>query len=238
MRLGGEVSLGGQNHPACATRLYSTGSMDQPTNREIEIKVRVHDPAALLNGLRRMGAVSKGRVFEQNTVYDTQNSAFRRAGRLLRLRLETPAPRSARATGTRLVRPKLHPRRAILTAKAPPHPGGRGSHRARYKVRLERELVLHDPAQFARSITSLGLRPSFIYEKFRSTFELPKLHLDLDETPVGTFLELEGSPRAIDRAARALGFTPRDYFRGTYWDVYAADCRRRGRPLKNMVFPS
>ena len=212
--------------------------MARATKREIEIKLRVHDLAALLRALRRISAASKGRVFEQNRIYDTPDSAFRQTGRLLRLRLETPAPRSARATGTRLVRPKLRPRRAILTAKAPPHLGGRGAHRARYKVRLERELVLHNPTQFARSITSLGLRPSFIYEKFRSMFELPDLHLDLDETPVGTFLELEGAPRTIDRAARTLGFTPRDYFRGTYWDVYAADCRRRGRPLKNMVFPS
>jgi adenylate cyclase class 2 len=212
--------------------------MARATNREIEIKLRVHDLAALLRALRRIGAASKGRLFERNTIYDTPDSAFRQAGRLLRVRFETPVPRSASAPGTHLVRPKLRPRRAILTAKAPPHQGGRRSASVRYKERLERELVLHDPTQLARSMTSLGLRPSFIYEKFRSTFELPDLHLDLDETPVGTFLELEGSPRAIDRAARALGFTPRDYFRGTYWDVYAADCRRRGRPLKNMVFPS
>jgi adenylate cyclase class 2 len=212
--------------------------MARATNREIEIKLRVHDLAALLRALRRIGAASKGRLFERNTIYDTPDSAFRQAGRLLRVRFETPVPRSASAPGTHLVRPKLRPRRAILTAKAPPHQGGRRSASVRYKERLERELVLHDPTQLARSMTSLGLRPSFIYEKFRSTFELPDLHLDLDETPVGTFLELEGSPRTIDRAARALGFTPRDYFRGTYWDVYAADCRRRGRPLKNMVFPS
>jgi hypothetical protein len=50
------------------------------------------------------------------------------------------------------------------------------------------------------------------------------------------FLELEGQPKAIDRVARALRYTPADYIRGTYWDVYAADCHRRGREPKNMVF--
>ena len=82
------------------------------------------------------------------------------------------------------------------------------------------------------------MRPTFRYEKFRTAYRLPRsrLHLDLDETPVGVFLELEGEPRAIDRAARALGFAPSDYIRGTYWDVYAADCRRRGRIRRNMVF--
>jgi adenylate cyclase class 2 len=238
VRLRGEVSFGRQSHLASAARLYSAGSMAPPTNQEIEIKLRVHDLAALLIGLRRIGAASKGRVFERNTIYDAPGSTLRQAGRLLRLRLETLVPRSAPVSGTRLVRPKLRPRRAILTGKAPAHWRGPRASPARYKERLERELVLRNPTQFARAIISLGLRPSFIYEKFRSTFELPDLHLDLDETPVGTFLELEGSPGAIDRAARALGFTPRDYFRGTYWDVYAADCHRRGRPLKNMVFPS
>jgi adenylate cyclase class 2 len=210
--------------------------MGRTTNREIEIKLPVHDLAVLLRGLRRIGASSKGRVFEQNTIYDTPESAFRRTGRLLRLRLETPARRSPAIRGPRLVRPRLRPRRAVLTAKAPPHPAGRRPARARYKERLERELLIPNPALFSRTLGSLGLRRSFIYEKYRSTFELAGLHLDLDETPVGTFLELEGSPQAIDRAARALGFTPHDYIRGTYWDVYAADCRRRSRPLKNMVF--
>jgi adenylate cyclase class 2 len=80
------------------------------------------------------------------------------------------------------------------------------------------------------------LRPGFRYEKYRSTFRLPGLHLDLDETPAGVFLELEGSPSAIDRTAKALGYAPRDFVRTTYWDIYAADCRRRGCTPRNMVF--
>jgi adenylate cyclase, class 2 len=210
--------------------------MASATNREIEIKLRILDLPRLIRDLRRFGATSQGRVFEQNTIYDTSDSAFRRAGRLVRLRLETPAPRSATKRDVRLARPKLHPARGILTAKAPPHVSGRTAVPARYKERLERELVIRNPRGWPSVLKSLGLRPRFTYEKFRSTFELPSVELDLDETPVGTYLELEGSPGAIDRAARVLGFMPRDYIRGTYWDVYAAVCRRRGLPLKNMVF--
>jgi hypothetical protein len=58
----------------------------------------------------------------------------------------------------------------------------------------------------------------------------------LDETPAGNFLELEGTARSIDRAAKALGFARREYFRGTYWDVYASDCRRKGIRPRNMLF--
>ena len=91
-------------------------------------------------------------------------------------------------------------------------------------------------AAFAR----IGFRPGFRYEKFRTSFRnIPSaagLHLDLDETPVGDFLEIEGAPREIDRIARALGFSPRDYIRSTYWDLYAAECRRRGQIPRNMLF--
>jgi adenylate cyclase class 2 len=212
--------------------------MRRPTHQEIEIKLLISDLTELLSKLHQIRAHLKGRVFEQNTIYDTSDCAVRLSGRLLRLRLETPAPRIGTGREPPLVRPRRSPTRALLTTKAPPHDGNWGSASPRYKVRLERELTIRNPGRWHRKLVSLGLRPSFIYEKFRSAFELSGLHLELDETPVGTFLELEGSPKAIDHAARELGFRPRHYMRATYWDVYAAECRHRGRPLKNMVFPT
>lgn len=210
--------------------------MPEPTKREIEIKLRVNDVESILRRIRGLGATSRGRVLEQNTIYDTPEYDFRRAGRLIRLRVETPMPRTAPGHTLPLLRPHARSRRTVLTSKSPPHPDDRGFAKLRYKERLERELVIRAPKHWPRILRLLGFRPSFRYEKFRSTFELAGLHVDLDETPAGTFLELEGAPDAIERAARALGFAPSNYFLGTYWDVYAADCRRRGRPLKNMVF--
>lgn len=205
-----------------------------PTHREIEIKLRVADIPALLRRLRRIGAAARGRVFERNTLYDTPAADFRRCGCLLRVRVETPAAGHRLAVG---------PRGAVLTFKAPPEKPGRkprsrrmGIRPPRYKVRLERELRMRTPSAWPRLLGLIGLRPAFIYEKYRSTFVLGPLQLDLDETPAGVFLELEGSPAAIDRAAKALGYSPRDYFTGTYWDVYAADCRRRGVHPRNFVF--
>lgn len=200
------------------------------TTLEIEIKLRIDDIAEILRRLRRIGARGRGRIFERNTLYDTPGGSFRRSGCLLRVRTETPSAAHSLAGGLR---------RAVLTFKAPPPSQSRGepdSRRSRYKERAEREMEIERPAAWPRWLRSLGLRPTFRYEKFRTTFRLGRLHLDLDETPVGTYLELEGAPRAIDRTARELGFSPRDYFRGTYWDIYAADCRRRGRVPKNMVF--
>ncbi|HXQ26218.1 MAG TPA: class IV adenylate cyclase [Candidatus Acidoferrales bacterium] len=193
------------------------------TVREIEVKLHVTDIDGLIRELRRLGCHCSGRVLERNTLFDTPDSDFRRRGRLLRVRIETPA-----ASG--LIRGGL--RRTLITSKSP----APASARSRYKEKLERELAVRLPHSWTAILRSLGFRPGFSYEKYRTTFRLPGLHLDLDETPVGVFLELEGSPKAIDRVAGTLGFAGRDYIRATYWELNAAECRRRGRIPRNMLF--
>ena len=195
------------------------------TNREIEVKLRIDDLPGLLRKLKRLSARQRGRVLEQNTLYDTPDSDLRSRGGLLRLRVETPAPSKLVPGGAK---------GALLTAKAPVPVSRPG--RLRYKEKLERELAVQSPGRWPSALRAIGLRPTFRYEKYRTTFRLRGLHLDLDETPVGIFLELEGSPRSIDRAARALGFAPNAYINGTYWDLYAADCRRHGCHPTNMLF--
>ena len=211
-----------QNSALRTLRLYF--GVPRATHREVEVKLPVGDIRALVRKLRNLGAVNRGRVFERNALYDTPDSTLRTAGRLLRLRVETPARAEWSHAGLG---------RCFITSKAPAEPSRTGS---RYKERLEREAGIRHPERWPQILHSFGLRSSFVYEKFRTSFRLAGLHLDLDETPVGTFLELEGSGKVIDRVAKSLGYSARDYFCGTYWDVYAADCRRRGVALKNMVF--
>jgi len=209
------------------------------TNREIEVKLRVADVPDMLRKLKNLGARYESRVLEQNTLYDTPDSDFRRRGALLRIRVESPAPRPGTSESGRTHSGGASTR-TILTSKFAPAP--RSARDRRYKENLERELLVPgSPAHCDRVLRCLGLRRGFRYDKFRSTFRLsrlPGLTIELDETPAGNFLELEGRPRAIDSAARALGCTQRDYFRGTYWDVYVADCRRRGLTPRDMVFDS
>lgn len=191
--------------------------------REVEIKLRVADTAAAILDLRRLGAAVEGRVLERNTLYDTPDSYLRRTGRLLRVRIETPAGSSGVKAGKGL---------AVVTFKAP----APESRLSRYKEKLESETAMSQPGAWDGALRSLGFRPGFQYEKYRSTFRLKGLHACLDETPVGAFLELEGMPKSIDRVARQLGYDRCDYIRGTYWDLYAADCARRGRPPRHMLF--
>ena len=200
-------------------------------NHEVEVKLAVPDLLFLVDRIQKTGAACIGRVFEQNVIFDTPDLTFRSSGRLLRLRTETPA-KSEIAPAGRCSQ--------VLTAKAPPRRDsakrGRSELQRKYKDRLEFEAVLSPSPNWPRILSGLGFVPSFRYEKYRTVFRLPGVHLDLDETPAGTFLELEGDPASIDRTARSLGYWPRDYIRLTYWELYAADCLRRGVRPTNMVF--
>jgi adenylate cyclase class 2 len=200
------------------------------TIREIEIKLRITDLPLLLRKIRDLGVVPGVRVIERNVLYDTPESDFRRRGQLLRLRIETPAPHLSAKRYSREFRRSQS--RAILTSKVPV-PEMRPP---RFKEKLETEVVVSNPAAWRRAVQRLGLIEGFRYEKYRTSFAFGGAHLDLDETPVGDFLEIEGPPVAIDRIARRLGFSPRDYMRATYWDLYVADCRRQGRKTGNMLF--
>jgi adenylate cyclase class 2 len=191
--------------------------------REIEIKLRVPDVDAVVRRIAMLGAAPEGRVLERNTLYDTPDSYFRHTGRLLRVRTETPAGSAAVRAGKRII---------LLTFKTP----APAASRSRYKEKLETEIAVRHPELLEYTLRLIGFEAGFRYEKYRSSFRLPGVHVCLDETPIGAFLELEGTPAAIDSAARRLGYGPRDYIRSTYWDLYAAECARRRQSPRNLLF--
>jgi len=178
---------------------------------EIEIKLRLTSAAEGRRRLRKAGfRITGRRVFEQNVIFDTPRLTLRRRGLLLRLRTTTG-------------------RASLVTFKGPAQ---RGKHKARKEIEFE----IGDAGAFAQVVDALGYRPSFRYEKFRTEFRetgvRPAGLALLDETPVGTFLELEGSPRWIDGTARALGFSETEYITATYAELHRA--ARSGR--RDMVF--
>lgn len=211
-------------------------------HQEIEIKLRVSDLSSLRAVLRRVRAREIApRTHESNTLFDTSGSDLRRRGRLIRIRIEREAPVPGWRRGKRRL---TDPSIAILTYKGPPirtnKPENSSRPRGLYKIREEAEVKVMRADEMAAILGALGLRPTFSYEKYRTTYALPALHglkLELDETPVGIFLELEGSPRAIDRAARLLGYGRQDYLTESYGALYLAACRRSGRKPTNMLFP-
>jgi adenylate cyclase class 2 len=232
---------------------------------ETEIKLKIRDPKAFQRTLKRLGAKpvgsSTGRVHEENLIFDTPDGGLAKHGQLLRLRTETAAAPAAKKSSTtkktkksRKTNPATSakspmPTRQILTFKRPTAqqasaPTSRYPSFGSHKVRDEIEAHLTDADNLVKIFEGLGMRGWFRYEKYRTTYKLPTtkswardLLIEVDETPIGTFVELEGPPAAIDRAATELGYSKRDYILTNYLALYAEDCRRKGQQPQNMLFP-
>lgn len=199
---------------------------------EIEIKLRVSDAPAARRRLRRLKAQPLGRIYEQNTLFDTPENTLGRSGRLLRVRHVRRTDRGAARAASRGRRgSKLAA--GVLTFKAPAEGG-------RYKARQEIEVAIAPADRAERILERLGYRPWFRYEKYRTTFRLPglpQLSVELDETPIGVFFELEGPKDAIDRGARRLGYGPEDYLNVSYYELFLQARERLGLAPDAMVFP-
>jgi adenylate cyclase class 2 len=207
-------------------------------SRETEIKLKVNNPKSFLRLLAKLGAKpSIPRTHELNLIFDTPDGGLAKHGQLLRIRTETPASSKRNAAP-----------RTLLTFKSPPDQLAIGTPTTpsdrHHKVREEIELVLSDAPALQKIFEGLGLRGWFRYEKFRTTYKLPARHswaknllIELDETPVGTFVELEGPGDAIDLAARELGYSVKDFILKNYLVLYLDDCRRRSIPPGDMLFP-
>jgi adenylate cyclase class 2 len=210
--------------------------------RETEIKLHIANPKSFLRTLAKLGAKpASSRVHEHNVIFDTPDGGLAKHGQLLRIRTESPAPNAKGKKPARKANPRV-----ILTFKSPPEQLAIAdlSHR-RHKVREEIEVVLTDASSLQKIFEGLGLKGWFRYEKYRTPYKLPvrlkwakDLIIDLDETPIGTFVELEGPPDAIDRAARELGHSHHDYVLKNYLVLYIDDCKRQGLQPTHMLFPS
>ena len=184
------------------------------TLRETEIKLALDSARQGRRLLLSAGfRVSRRRVHERNSVFDTPGRALRSRGELLRLR---------EAGG-----------RTLLTFK------GRATAR-KHKSRIEYETSLSDPQMMRAVLARLGFKPVFRYEKHRT--EYCKLGWPgvaaLDETPIGVFLELEAQPAWIGHAAKSLGFSEKSYITDSYVTLYNAYRRRHGGHPQCMVLPA
>jgi adenylate cyclase class 2 len=185
------------------------------TGIETEVKIRIDDPTPMPARLQALGfSVAVPREFEANTLFETPDRSLGRSGMLLRLR---------QIGG-----------KGVITWKGP---GAAGP----YKSRPELETSVGSVDTLQEIFGRLGYQPSFRYEKYRTEFRTTRDGagvVTLDETPIGNFLELEGSGPWIDETAQALGFSRSDYILDSYGRLYLADCERRGVQPSHMVFAS
>ncbi len=215
---------------------------------EREVKLRIENLKALARALKKLGAKrvsdGTGRVHEWNVIFDTPQGGLAKHGQLLRIRTETPEGRARRSVGAGGTRVVLTFKRPAELSKTDLETGDRFAGAGRHKVREEIEVEVAEAGNLTKILEGLGMRGWFRYEKYRTTFKLPAvahwaegLLIELDETPVGTYVELEGPAEAIDRAARELGFSPRDYVLKNYLALYVEQCRQKNEEPHDMVFP-
>jgi adenylate cyclase, class 2 len=178
--------------------------------KEVEIKFRIADLKALTGALKRAGFRQVTRsTHEMNSLYDLSGRNLRKRGELLRLR--------------------KYGDEWVLTHKAK----GKSS---RHKVRTELETRVENGEQMDAVLRALGFAPTFRYEKYRAEWTDKIGHAVIDETPIGTFGELEGPPRWIDRTARALGIAPGDYITQTYAELFFTWKRHTRSPASEMTY--
>jgi adenylate cyclase, class 2 len=180
--------------------------------KEIEVKFRIEDLPALKRRLRQFGfRLVTPRTHEMNTLYDLPGQRLRRRGELLRLR--------------------KYGLKWTLTHKAKGKAG-------RHKSRVENETQVADGVTMDIILQTLGFAPSFHYEKFRAEWSAGKGHVVVDETPIGSFGEIEGPVRWIDQTARCLGVPPSNYITETYATLFLKWKKLTGSSAHEMTFAS
>ena len=168
-----------------------------------------------MDRLRSLGfRVAVARLFEANTLYDNEAQQLSSSGQALRLRQAGD--------------------HSVLTFKGPAAQG------TAHKVREEFETSLGSLEVAAKIFERLGYQPRFRYEKYRTEYQKAGQDgvVTFDETPIGEFLELEGSSSWIDATSKELGFGRQDYVLDSYGKLYLKECARRGVEPAHMVFSS
>ena len=181
-----------------------------PATLEREIKLRFESAEAARAAVVGVGATPvRTRRLQDDCLLDTADELLHRRRCVLRLRMESG--------------------KSLLTYKGPVQP-------SLAILREEIETVVGDGVVLLHILEELGFTPWFRYQKYREEFALDDCVIAVDETPVGTFVEIEGGDRRIAETAAALGREPRDYVLDSYRSVFVQHCERHGLSAADMLF--
>lgn len=175
---------------------------------EREYKFRVESLGAVAEKLAEVGAERAERsVLERNWLLDS-NNRFRDSGRVLRLRLDGSG--------------------ALMTYKGPVR------HEQGARVRTEVEVGVTDVERARSLLKSLGYDEAGYYEKRRATWVLGSTKISLDETPIGSFVEIEGE--RAGEVVSLLGFDAEEAESRSYIALYEAHRAEHPEAPVDMVF--
>jgi adenylate cyclase class 2 len=177
---------------------------------EREVKLRFASPDEARRAILIAGATAlRSRRLQEDALLDTENESLRQRRCVLRVRTEAG--------------------KSLLTFKGPILPGS-------MKVRDEHETVIGDGEVLQQVLEELGLHVWFRYEKYREEYAAEDVTIAIDETPVGTFVEIEGGEDGILAMTRALGRTTSDFVLDSYRGLFIKHRQEFGLTGTNMVF--
>jgi len=179
---------------------------------EQEVKFRLPSIDAGASKLSALGArIETKRHFEANILYDFPDGRLSKRDEVLRVRRVGDD--------------------AWLTWKGPQHGV------SRIKQRRELETRLEDGDAVEGILEALGFEECFRYEKYRTSYRLDDAVVTLDETPMGTFMEIEAAPARIVELAERLGLAMADAIRVSYPRLYERFRLETPDAPEFMVFP-
>jgi adenylate cyclase class 2 len=177
---------------------------------EREVKLRFASAESARDAILQAGATPlRGRRLQEDFLLDTEDETLRRRRCVLRVRLESGGSK--------------------LTFKGPVQLSS-------MKVREEIETVVGDGETLLHVFEELGLHVWFRYQKYREEFACEDVIAAVDETPVGTFVEIEGGEHGIEQLAHAIGRGPSDFILDSYRGVFLKYRDSHGLIGSDMVF--
>lgn len=185
--------------------------MGDQKRTETEVKIKVGDLHEIEDRLKAAGASLKaGRVYERNVRYDDASGSLTLSGRLLRLRQDT---------------------RARLTYKEPGEITSTGA-----LSRPELEVEVSDFETMDLLLHKLGYRVAWIYEKYRTTYELNGCEITLDELPFGGFVEIEGESDTIEHVLAVIDLATAPRIPASYSELFFRLKAEHGLAFRDLTF--
>ena len=182
--------------------------------QEIEAKFYVLDIKKVETLLQNLEArLIQPRILETNLRFDLPDNRLRSEGRVLRLRQDTEARLTYKASG--------QSEQGVVN-------------------RTEIEFTVEDFAKAKLLLEALGYQKLLEYEKYRTTYELllgDRVHVMLDELPYGNFIEIEGdSIQIIHHVAEKLTLNRNAAISKSYSALFENARQTLKLPFKDLTF--
>jgi len=161
---------------------------------EKEIKVKLENPLAVIDQLRRSGALFLGGALEKTVRFDTDNLDYEKNGKFIRCR--------SGFSNTITLKEKI--KDASTNVRA----------------RKETEFEIEDIDKMQYILETLGLTYTRTMEKYRQQWKFNNVSITIDELCFGIFMEIEGEESEIYKTCEILGINADETILVTYWDLW------------------